>query len=227
MSSFVLIHGGAHGAWCWEKMLPHLLDAPEVESVWPVDLVECVEEIADKALQEITNEDYIAGVVHKIETLDMQSIVLVGHSQAGLIIPGIVAQTAQRIQRVIYIATSNPPAGQSLMELMQHPLSPLSRNATYEEMFCNDLDEETAQWLMSHLREDPVKPLTEPVQITGLPDGVPSTYVVLEQDRALLPEFQQEQAQAAAVDEVVRFDAGHSAFASKPEELAQLLLQYA
>ena len=113
--------------------------------------------------------------------------------------------------------------GQSAEDLMRHPLSPLSRGADFNDMFCNDLDEDTASWLLSNLREDPVRPFTDPVSIATLPAGIPSTYILLEKDLALLPEYQLEQAHNAGVDEVVKFDAGHSAFASKPAELAQRL----
>jgi len=51
--------------------------------------------------------------------------------------------------------------------------------------------------------------------------------VVLERDEALPPAFQREQARNAGVDEIVSFDAGHSAFASRPRDLAALLLRYA
>jgi hypothetical protein len=45
--------------------------------------------------------------------------------------------------------------------------------------------------------------------------------------RALPPALQREQARNAEVDEIVSLDAGHSAFASRPKELADLLLCYA
>ncbi len=56
---------------------------------------------------------------------------------------------------------------------------------------------------------------------------MPSTYVLLLRDETLPPNLQREQAQVAAADEVVPFDTGHSAFAAKPRELAELLLGYA
>lgn len=38
MASFVLVHGGSHGAWCWERLIPHLRPDPRIESVVAVDL---------------------------------------------------------------------------------------------------------------------------------------------------------------------------------------------
>jgi hypothetical protein len=110
---------------------------------------------------------------------------------------------------------------------MAHPLSPLSRKIGFQDMFCNDLDESTAHWLLSQLQDDPPLPFHDKVRHCVLPDGLPSTYVICTNDQALPVPFQREQALNAHVDEVLEFDAGHSAFASRPQALAQLLLRYA
>ena len=94
-------------------------------------------------------------------------------------------------------------------------------------MFCSDLDGNTASWLLAQLGAEPPGPMAEPVTIVRPPSEVESTYILLERDEALLPAYQREQARTAGVDEVVSFDAGHSAFASRPRELAELLLRYA
>jgi len=94
-------------------------------------------------------------------------------------------------------------------------------------MFCNDLDDETTAWLLSHLGPEPPGPMAEPVAAADLPADLDSTYILLERDEALLPEFQRAQARNARAREIVPFDAGHSAFASRPRELAALLLRYA
>ena len=226
MSSFVLIHGGAHGPWCWEKLIPHLEQSQAVDAVVAVDLIADALAIAPIPVNDITSAHYVNGVVARLERLDMRDIVLVGHSMAGITVPGVAHRLSDRVRRVIYLASSNPVVGQSIEQLMQHPLSPLSRAVGFEEMFCNDLGEEDAQWLLSNLRADPPTPFAEPVLQAGLPAGMPSTYVVFEQDRALPQAFQLEQARNAKVDEIRRFDAGHSGYISRPEAMAKLLLEY-
>lgn len=62
--------------------------------------------------------------------------------------------------------------------------------------------------------------------ITIVPDGIASTFVLLDKDRALHPDHQKEQAKNAEVDELLHFDSGHSAVASKPAEWAKLLPGY-
>lgn len=227
MTSFVLVHGGAHAAWCWDRLVPHLNADPRVGAVVAVDLTGHGARRDVKPLEDVTLADYVDDVVREIEGRDLREVVLVGHSLAGITIPRAAARVASRMRRLVHLSTSSPPAGRSIDELMEHPLSPLSRGVDFRAMFANDLDDESMAWLLSNLGPEPPGPLREPVAPADLPAGLGSTYVLLQRDEALPPAFQREQARNARVDEVVPFDAGHSAFASRPRELARLLLRYA
>lgn len=227
MTDLVLIHGGAHGAWCWDKLVPYLENSPTVRNIVAVDLIADAQAVANKPLEQIKIEDYSDGILNRIRREELRDIVVVGHSMAGVSIPAVVHHIPDRIRRVVYLATSNPPVGQSIEDLMQDPLSPISRGLDFESMFCNDLDEVDAKWLLGNLREDPPLPFHEKVSVCSLPPGIPSTYIICERDQALPVEFQMRQAENAQVDEVLKLDAGHSAFISRPGELAGIILQYA
>lgn len=225
MVDFLLIHGGSHGSWCWEKVVPYLSASTEVDKVVAVDLLADAQTVTGKVKQEITNADYVAGVVDTIERLNMRNIIIVGHSFAGITIPAVVHRVPDRIHHVSYLTTSHPSVGQSMVELMQHPLSPISRGVSRDDMFCSGLDDETANWLKSNLQEDPPLPYVEKVDFCILPDGVSATYIVCLQDMALPVCYQMEQAKKAGVSKIVELNTGHSAFASMPEELSMLLLE--
>jgi pimeloyl-ACP methyl ester carboxylesterase len=226
-TNFVLVHGGAHAAWCWDRLVPHLRADARVGSVVAVDLSGHGARRDVKPQDAITLADYVDDVVREIESNDLREVVLVGHSLAGITIPHAAARVAARMRRLVYLSTSNPRPGESLMDLMKHPLSPLSRRLEARSMFCNDLDEETTSWLLSKIGPEPPGPMVEPLPAVAPHAAVASTYILLERDEALPPAFQREQAWNAGVDEIVSFDAGHSAFASRPRDLAALLLRYA
>lgn len=38
MTSIVLVHGGAHAAWCWNRVVPHLTGDRRVSEVVALDL---------------------------------------------------------------------------------------------------------------------------------------------------------------------------------------------
>jgi pimeloyl-ACP methyl ester carboxylesterase len=226
VTDFVLVHGGSHGAWCWDRLVPLLAADERVGAVVAVDLSGHGSKATVKPLDQISRSDYVADVMKEIEAADLREVVLVGHSLAGITLPLVAAKIPQRMRRLVYLSTSNPLPGQSLNQLMEHPLSPFSRGADFREMFCNDLDAQTREWLLSRIGDEPLGPLNEPMPTVRLPESLPSTYILLEQDQALVPDFQREQAANAGVDEIVTLDAGHSAFASKPAELARILLSY-
>ena len=190
-----------------------------------VDLVGHGARLEEKPLDDICLDDYADDVVREIEGRDLRDVVLVGHSLAGITLPPAAHRVQSRLRRLVYLSTTNPPVGQSVEDRMNDPRSPISRAVDFETMFCNDLDQETSAWLLSRLGPEPPGPMVEKVTVATGPPGIPSTYILLEKDEALPPAFQREQARTAQVDEVVSLDAGHSAFASRPEELAELLLR--
>ena len=139
----------------------------------------------------------------------------------------IAARLADRMRRLVYLSTVHPAPGSSVDDMMTHPQAPVARGIDYATMFCNDLDSETSEWLLSRLGPEPPGPMAEKLEPVALPPELASTYVLLERDEALPPDFQRLQARTAGAGEIVSFDAGHSAFASRPHELAELLLRFA
>ena len=225
MANFVLVHGAAHGAWCWERVVPILEVSPHVQQVIAIDLVGHGERLEEKPQEEICIDDYADDIVREIEVGNLHDVVLVGHSLAGITLPPAAHRLVSRLRRLVYLSTTNPPVGQSVEDRMNDPLSPISREVDFETMFCNDLDEESSHWLLSRLGPEPPGPMVEKVAVATGPPEVPSTFILLEKDEALPPAYQREQARTAQVDEIVTLDAGHSAFASRPQELAELLLR--
>jgi len=227
MTNFVLVHGAMHGAWCWDRLVPLLESDARVGEVIAVDLPGRGVQRDPRPLADITLEDYVEHITHVLTSRDLSDVVLVGHSLAGLTLPPAAHRVEPRLRRVVYLAAAIPAKGQSVNDLMKHPLSPVSRGIGVDTMFCNDLDAETSEWLLSHLCEEPPRLLETIVEIPEAPASIPSSYILLERDESLPPEIQREQARNAAAHEIVSFDSGHSAFAARPRELAALLLGFA
>src|SRR5689334_11107692 len=101
---FVLIHGGAHSARCWEPTVP-LLDGP----VLAIDLPGRGAHPAP--LDTVRLGDSIDSAVADIERAGATDVVLVGHSMAGLSIPGIVDRVAARLRHVVFVSCVVPADG--------------------------------------------------------------------------------------------------------------------
>ena len=225
MSNFVLVHGGAHAAWCWDRLVPRLQAAPGVGQVVAVDLCGHGTRADRKPFLEIGVDDYVDSVLEDLETRDLRGVTLVGHSLAGLTLPHVAARAPDRIERLVYLSTTNPPLGRSVLdEMSDSPHFSANQTSNIEEAFCSDLDAASAQWLTQHLGPQPPGPLEEPSRRVAGPPEIPSIYILLESDAVLSPAYQLEQATRLGVGATLRLDAGHSAFASKPAELAELLL---
>lgn len=90
-TSIVLVHGAWHGAWCWRRVLP-LLRAAGAEA-HAVTLTG-VGERAHLMSPLITLQTHVQDVIGLIEAEELQRVVLVGHSYAGLVVTG----AADRLQ---------------------------------------------------------------------------------------------------------------------------------
>src|SRR4028119_2195925 len=111
MSTFVLIHGAFHGAWCWDKVTPQLEQGGH--EVVALDLPGHGED-QTRAI-EVTLESYADRVV---EALDAQPepVVLVGHSLSGTVISQVAERRPEKIDKLGYLCAPLLPNGKSAIE---------------------------------------------------------------------------------------------------------------
>jgi pimeloyl-ACP methyl ester carboxylesterase len=229
---FVFVHGGAHGAWCWERVIAHLssravaLDLPGRGS-------------RPAPLEETTLDDWVDAVVEEIAALAPEPVVLVGHSLAGIVLPRVAERAANRIAQMIFVSCSVPPEGQTVIDILSPGIRPLAeenlrnRQASVlpdevaRAMFCNDMDEEQTRFVLDRLVPEAWAPMLTPSRLAGLSLGIPLTYVKLLRDTAVPPALQDEIASHMGRVRRVELDAGHDAMISQPKALAALLEELA
>jgi pimeloyl-ACP methyl ester carboxylesterase len=225
---FVLVHGGGHSSRCWQPTLP-FLDAPVV-------VIDLPGRGAHPApLDNVRLADWVDSAVGDLERTRVTDAVLVGHSMAGLTIPGMLERAHHRLRRVVFVSCTVPPEGKSLLDLLSpdlvemlqvvHP-SPggiaLSSDEV-REMQCYDMDEEQARFTVDAAVPEAYWPTREPVSLAGLQLAVPRTWVRLTADRTVPAESQDEMARRAGCDQVIDLSSGHMAMISHPAELAAIL----
>lgn len=101
---FVLVHGGFHGAWCWERLIPEL--QRRGHTTLAVDLPGH----GKRADEEATLAGYRDAVVEVIEPGD----VLVGHSMGGFVTSLAADATVDLVSHVVYLAAALPVEGQPM-----------------------------------------------------------------------------------------------------------------
>lgn len=241
MTTFILVHGGFHGGWCWSQLGAHLQHAGH--RVIAPDLPGHGD---DRTPQ---NQATLALAVAKISELvkgEPDPVVLVGHSMAGLIISEVAERGPDRIKTLVWIAGFLVPTGSSLqgyLEAHQHlghsdvlPNASLSSDGTHatfrtekaREIFYNTTPPEVAEAATRRLGPTALDYLVSPVSLSRENfDRVPRAYIVCLQDRALPPALQRQMITDRPCQQVFELDSDHSPFLSQPAQLAECLLRLA
>ena len=103
MSTFILVHGAYHGAWCYSKLVPFLKDAGH--AVIALDLPGHGNN--PRPIHQITLSNYVK---HVCEIIDLQSdpVILVGHSLGGVTISQTAENRSNKIKYLVYLTAMMP-----------------------------------------------------------------------------------------------------------------------
>jgi pimeloyl-ACP methyl ester carboxylesterase len=231
-TTFVLVHGGLHGAWCWERLLP-LLPGPSIA----VDLPGRPGNPGSRALRDLRVQDFVDSVVHRVNDEALDWVVLVGHSMAGLTVPRVAATLGERVETMILVGAVVPPHEKCMIDDAAPVLRPLLRlrftrqarrpdgamtlpGWMAKSMFCNDMGEEDTAWVLENIVPDAPGIALEEIPSVSLKPDTGVGYVKMLRDKATLPK-QADRCIARLERPVVReIDAGHSVMVSNPKALA-------
>jgi pimeloyl-ACP methyl ester carboxylesterase len=126
MATFVLVHGGWFGGWCWQKVIPFLEEAGhEVYAPTLTGLAERASELSP----EVGLDTHIQDIVDLLEEKNLHGVILVGHSYGGMVITGVVDQVPERIAHLVYFDTFVPRDGESIADVAPIPIYVLRKQA--------------------------------------------------------------------------------------------------
>jgi len=113
MTTFVLVHGGWHGGWCWRFVVPALRSAGH--EVYTPTLTGLGDR-AHLARPGIDLDLHVQDVVALLEMEDLHDVVLLGHSYGGMVVPGVADRCAERIRRLVYLDAFVPENGKCALD---------------------------------------------------------------------------------------------------------------
>jgi pimeloyl-ACP methyl ester carboxylesterase len=230
MSSFLLIHGAFHGAWCWERVTPRLV--ARGHAVQAIDLPGHGDDPTPPGA--VGFEDYVARVGQALATIPTPAV-LVGHSLGGVSITAAADRWPENVAALVYLAALVPAREDGmasfrpepvLSEMMLPPVDgAISLDATHARTVwyhdCSDADVTRALRL---LKPQPARVLGE-VKVEMAPERfgrVLRHYVECLQDRAIGIAAQREMHRRVGCV-AHTLDSSHSPFFSMPEQLAEVL----
>lgn len=125
MATFVLVHGGGHGGWCYQPVAQIL--RKQGHEVYTPTLTG----LADRKHLLSQNVDlnlHITDVVNLLTYEDLHEVILVGHSYGGMVITGVADRAPDRIGNLVYLDAAYPMNGQSLADVASELMTAAHRD---------------------------------------------------------------------------------------------------
>ena len=232
--TFVLVHGGSLGAWSWAAVIAQLQKLGH--RAMAVDLPGRGENPHD--LDKITLEVHIDAVSRYIEERDLRDVVLVGHSMAGIIIPGVTVRMPERIKRLIFMSAMVMRDGESPMEVFtkggvgvrnRPRRSKESLMERFRRQQMHDASRDLQDFVMAAIVPDQMAVLSEPVPMKDFYAlDPPTSVIVLEDDVAIDPlRFHPLFTERLRNPTIRSIKSGHGVMFTKPVECARAIVELA
>jgi pimeloyl-ACP methyl ester carboxylesterase len=227
MTTFALVHGAWHGAWCWELLTPLL--QREGHDVVAMDLP-CDDASASFETYADVVCDALAGCDH--------DVVLVGHSLGANTIPLVAAR--RPVRHLVYLCGVVPAIGRSVFDQivgtdMMRPgwdaglSEPDAESRTTwvdpdraRALLFADCDETAVEAGFSRLRPQASYPSTLPFSLSEFP-AISCTSVICSDDQMVNPDWSKRIARDRLGADVIELPGSHSPFLSRPSALAAAL----
>jgi pimeloyl-ACP methyl ester carboxylesterase len=236
MKTYVLVHGGGHGGWCYQRVArllrskghdvytPTLTGLGEREHLLSPDI--------DLSVQ-------IDDIVKTLFFEDLRDVILVGHSYGGMIITGVADRATDRIGHLVYLDAATPKNGESLLDIA----GPLMLAARQRARVVNGVelvlfpgedplnffgvkDPAQIEWMKPRLTPHPWKCFEQKLRLSNeaAMRRIPQTHIVCS---STLAHRNVEELRAAADGRLWDIDTGHDLMITEPEAVAEMLLRLA
>jgi pimeloyl-ACP methyl ester carboxylesterase len=237
VATYVLVHGGAHGGWCYGKVAP-LLRAAGHDVHTPT--LTGVGERAHLLRPGIDLDTHIEDVVAVLHYEDLRDVVLVGHSYGGMVITGVADRALDRVGHLVYLDAANPVGGESLADIA----APLMQAARAQGKLVDGVelvlfpgteplpnygvtDPDDVAWMAERLTLHPYACFAQPLRLEHEADvwALPQTQIVC--TSTLAGRDPARMAAARDAGRVWDVDTGHDLMITEPAAVADLLLRVA
>jgi len=234
MSTYVLIHGSWHGAWCWYKIIPLLeqaghkaiaLDLPGHGRDWT-------------AARGVSMQSYVDSVC-KILDAQPEPVILVGHSRGGIVISQTAEYRPRKIQTLVYLAAYLIPNGEAMLPtalgdsesliasnlvLNEAEGYHMLKQEAFKAALYADCSREDVALATALLTPEPNAPVATPLNLSDENFGrVARVYIETLQDKGVSPTLQKKMYTVTSCRNVMSIQTSHSPFLSAPEKLVSHL----
>jgi len=233
MAVFVLVHGGGQGGWVWQQVA-RLLRARGHEVYAPT--LTGFGERHHLDGPHVSFQTFVDDVANLVIFEGLQSVVLVGHSMGGVVIPRVAEAVPDRIRRVVWATAVVTKDGQSLLQAV--PQSPwIARAVTLgpggiaktdlELLLDANIHDGTAEqreFIRARHRPYPPHALLEPGRLSAfLALGLPTGYILATLDRAIEPHIAKGFMDLLPGCRRAEIEAAHQCMNTRPGDMSGIL----
>ncbi len=237
MATYVLVHGGHHGGWCYKKVARLLREAGH--EVYTPTLTG-VGERRHLLSPAVDLRMHIADVLGVLTFEDLRDVILVGHSYGGMVITGVADRALDRIRELVYLDAAHPRNGESLADVAPEIMTVCKEwtrvvdgvelvvwPEVLKPEFFGVTDAADIAWMQPRLHSHPWKCYAQKLQLEN-EDAIrrlPRTDIdCTSRVRGFDERRKQEMREATRAWQI---DTGHDIMVSEPEKLTEMLLRLA
>ena len=231
MATFVLVHGGFHGGWCFSRVASRL-EAQGHRVFTPT--LSGLAERAHLASQQINLSTHIHDIVNVIESQDLQDIILCGHSYGCMVITGVASQIPTRIRTLFYLDAVVPQNdNESMIDIIGPErtmvfLGWAGKTGTMIESpgskYC-EVHGADAEWVDKMCTPHPVGCLLQKLRLSGKEDLVSRRTFILAERHNSINHSTYARLKELSSWKTVSLDRGHDLMVDDPDTVAALLLE--
>jgi pimeloyl-ACP methyl ester carboxylesterase len=237
MATYVLVHGGGHGGWCYDKLAAilrrggHDVYAPSLTGLGDR------RHLVSPSIDLNTHIDDIANVIFYH---DLKGVILAGHSYGGMVITGVADRIPERLNYLVYLDASRPSNGQSLVDnapaMMAFARSdsrtldgtelvlwPKANSAVRQGI----TDPGDTQWMLERLTPHPWRCFEQKLELRDEDRVLSIPRAMINCTPTLAKREAAQLARALDGAFVWEIDTGHDLMITEPEVLAEMLLKLA
>jgi len=237
VSTYVLVHGGAHGGWCYQRVARILRSSGH--DVYTPTLTGLGER-SHLLSADVDLDLHITDVVGVLHYEDLSDVILVGHSYGGMVITGIADRAPDRIGRLVYLDAANPVNGQSLVDVsgpIIEAVRPYGRVVDGVELVLlpspdaallyGVTDPDDLAWMADRLSGHPWKCFEQPLELINEEKlwAIPAYHIVC--TSTLATRDPKLMAEARSAGRLWDIDTGHDLMITEPALVADALLAIA
>jgi len=236
MATFVLVHGGGHGGWCYQLVARrlqaegHVVQTPSLPGMG---------EHTHQLHPDIDLNCHIHDVVNLLFYENLTDAILVGHSYGGMVITGVADRATDRVGHRVYLDAAYPVDGESLHQhaftmidaarqglYVENGVELVMKPAQVDASFFGVTDSALAAWANERFTPQPWKCFAQPLALRNeaAMRAIPESHLLCtstakERDMALL----NQRAQGRVWD----IDTGHDLMITEPDWVAEKLMKVA